>query len=434
MRRALGIRRVALAAALLVSVVAFRPAAAAPSRFRVVAKKVIDARLVQVRFSTTALAANTDVRILLPAGFDPSGRTRYPVLYLLHGAFGNDTDWTVQGDAEAITAPYQVIVVMPDGGPDGNYVNWYNYGQFGVPEWETYHIGQLVPWVDATFPTIASRAGRAIAGLSMGGAGSSHYAARHPDLFSAMAAFSGATDTNETFEVPVTELGGPDANAAEAGPKPPGAVYGLRNLDEIRWRADNATDLAQNLRGMTLYLATGNGTCNGSFDPTEYDVHQQEIDLHTALLQLGIPHTWDDYGPGCHSWPFWQRDLRHWMPMVMAAFAAPTPAPSPFAFKAAESTYEVFGWSVQMTRPAMEWSYLRNASSHGFTWAGSGSAVVHVPGFVPGSTHTVNGAPSVAGPDGRLSVTVRLGPGNPLQEYLPLASTRVFQRTVTIGS
>ena len=54
---------------------------------------------------------------------------RYPVLYLLHGAFGNDADWTAVGDAEAITAGQPMIVVMPDGGQGGWYTNWVNRGR-----------------------------------------------------------------------------------------------------------------------------------------------------------------------------------------------------------------------------------------------------------------------------------------------------------------
>lgn len=139
--------------------------------------KALDHRLVELSFRTAALAAPTSVRILLPSSSVPSSRTRYPVLYLLHGGTGSYVDWTEQGDAEAITAGYPVIVVMPDGEPDGNYVNWYNNGTYGVPQWETFHIDQLLPWVDEFLPTQASRGQRAIAGLSMGGAGATHYAA-----------------------------------------------------------------------------------------------------------------------------------------------------------------------------------------------------------------------------------------------------------------
>jgi acetyl esterase len=65
-----------------------------------------------------------------------------------------------------------LIVVMPDDGPDGGYSDWYGLrvGESGEPPaWETYHTRELIPYVDATFPTVASRGGRFVAGLSSGG-------------------------------------------------------------------------------------------------------------------------------------------------------------------------------------------------------------------------------------------------------------------------
>ena len=60
------------------------------------------------------------------------------------------------------------------------------------PRWETFHIDQLIPWIDHNLRTVADRRGRAIAGLSQGGFCSMSYAARHPDLFGVALSFSGA--------------------------------------------------------------------------------------------------------------------------------------------------------------------------------------------------------------------------------------------------
>ena len=57
------------------------------------------------------------------------------------------------------------------GGRGGFYANWLNFGKGGPPMWETYHIDQLIPFIDANLRTIPKRQGRAIAGLSMGGFG-----------------------------------------------------------------------------------------------------------------------------------------------------------------------------------------------------------------------------------------------------------------------
>ena len=143
---------------------------------------------------TPALYDATRVRVLLPAGYAADPDRRYPVLYLLHGADSDYRSWTRYGDAEAITAHAPMIVVMPDGGAEGWYTDWYQGDRPVQPRWETYHVGELIPWVDATYRTIAARRGRAIAGLSMGGYGALSYAARHPGTFAAAASFSGALE------------------------------------------------------------------------------------------------------------------------------------------------------------------------------------------------------------------------------------------------
>src|SRR2546423_483341 len=205
----------------------------ATAGLQLIGSQPLSARLIELTMRTDALTADTKVRVLLPDHYDPSGRTRYPVLYLLHGALDDYRAWTDKGDAAAITAGLPLIVVMPDGGSEGNYVDWYNFGAGGPPRWETYHIGQLIPWIDGHFPTVAARSGRAVAGLSMGGNGALAYAALHPDLFSAAASFSGAVDTNNLEEQVVTGTGG-----LQSG-QPPGAIFGERATDEVRWRGPN---------------------------------------------------------------------------------------------------------------------------------------------------------------------------------------------------
>jgi pimeloyl-ACP methyl ester carboxylesterase len=104
-----------------------------------------------------------------------------------------------------------MIVVMPDGGAMGWYTDWYAGDRPVQPRWETYHVGELVPWIDATYRTIAARRGRAIAGLSMGGFGALSYAARHPGTFAAAASFSGA------LEVGSSDAWGPRSANRRAG-------------------------------------------------------------------------------------------------------------------------------------------------------------------------------------------------------------------------
>ena len=415
-----------------------------PAQLTLTSPQQLDPRLQELVFSTPALSAPTHVRVLLPADYAAHPTERYPVLYLLNGSVDNYTSWTKEGNAEALTAGLPLIVVMPDGGGGGFYSDWYNGGAGGPPEWETYHIDQLLPWIDGHYRTIGTRAGRAIAGLSMGGFGAMTYAARHPDLFVAAASFSGAVNTNEP-----TVLGEPDESTFDGGA--PFSTWGPRATEEVIWHAHNPWDLAGNLRGLELTLRTGNGEPGGPYpyDPAagaiEFYVHQASTDLHDQLVTLGIPHVWQDYGPGDHSWPYWQRDLQLTLPDVMATFAHPPAPPSPFSFTAAEPSYEIYGWNVSIVRPALELSTLSGAGADGFELSGSGAATVTTaPLYGPGTLHevTIADGPSItrttvmADHDGRLSVPVALGPGNPDQQYTPaaqLAGTAVYSANVTIA-
>jgi S-formylglutathione hydrolase FrmB len=393
--------------------------ASASGGLELLARHRLDSRLLELRFTTPAVPSPTGVRVLLPAGYGASHR-RYPVLYLLHGALGDETSWTTQGDAERITAGRPLIVVMPATGHTSGYVNWADRSQ-GRHDWERYHIDQLIPWIDAHLRTRAERDGRAVAGLSMGGFGAMSYAARHPDRFVAAASFSGAVDTNNPLDQAVTD------------DKP----FGPRATEEVRWRAANPWDLAGNLRPLRLVVRTGNGQAGGPFgggDVVELAVHQMSVAFHDRLDALGIPHVWDDYGPGGHLWPYWQRDLRRTLPLLMRTFRRPPPAPRRASFRAVEPRYRVFGWSVALRRRALEWSALRDASRRGFGLCGSGQATVRTPRVVaPGArvalrVRDARGARTRHGRAdrrGRLTVRVGLGPSNPVQEYRPGARTVV---------
>ena len=97
------------------------PAAAAAQDPQLIQTDDLSPRLKELTFKTSALAAPTKVRILLPANYESMRRHRYPVLYLLHGASGDQTSWTSagQGEAEQLTANLPLIVVMPAGGRGG---------------------------------------------------------------------------------------------------------------------------------------------------------------------------------------------------------------------------------------------------------------------------------------------------------------------------
>ena len=145
-------------------------------------------RMEYYKVSTPSIAWKPRINVLLPDGYD-SGR-RYPVLYLLHGGAQNFMKFDKEDDIRGLTAGRDLIVVMPDGGIAGWYCNPVT-ANLGPRNWETFHIEELIPWVDATFRTFPEQAGRAVSGFSMGGFGALKYVAKYSDKFASVSAHSG---------------------------------------------------------------------------------------------------------------------------------------------------------------------------------------------------------------------------------------------------
>ena len=357
----------------------------------------VDDRLVKLTVTTRALARPVHVTVLLPDGYDGSAR-RYPTLYLLHGTSGGADDWTTTGNARQATDGRGVIVVMPDGGYDSNgggwWTNWVDQGTpLGTANWEDFHIDQLVPWVDAHLRTIPRRDGRAIAGLSQGGFGSFSYAARHPDLFVTAASFSGAPDIARAPAARTLGafiVGGIMTGLNQVQPNAP---FGDPVQDAVIWRGHNPANLVTNLRGTDLRLWTGDGT-NGPYDdpttdpsfaspdPIETLTHQSTLLFADAADTDKVRYTLTDYGPGRHRWPYWNRDLRQYVPSMMRIFAEHRPRPSTVSYRSIDPTWAQWGWRVRVTRAeAHRFSGLVRASRDGFTLTGQRAATVRTARF-----------------------------------------------------
>lgn len=349
-------------------------------------------RQLNVRVATAALEQAVDVRILLPAGYaDAAGA--YPVLYLFHGTGGRASDWVDAGDAEAATAGLPLIVVMPDCGYDGDgggwFSDWFNGGAFGPPMWETFHIAQLIPWIDANLRTVAGDAGRAVAGLSQGGFGSLSYAARHPDLFTSAAAFSGGCEIDRDPEAIATSTTIIQFTTSVLSGRDPNAIFGPRDQYPLNWQAHDPATLVTNLRGRDIQLWTGDGM-QGPFDPGPPTAPLDPIEVvtfgatrlfHGHLDDARISHAYNYYGAGTHSWPYWARDLREYLPRLMARFADPPPPPRAVSYRSADDRWAQWGWRVALQRDARAFSELHYASRRGFALTGSGVASVVTPAF-----------------------------------------------------
>ncbi len=389
------------------------------------------------------------MNVLYPEDYQPG--ERYPVLYLLHGAAGNHRDWQTIGAVERVVDQARTehdlppfLVVMPDAGEFGFYSDWYGVdvdghnGSGPAPAWTTYHIDELIPWVDAHLPTIPERRARAVAGLSMGGFGAMTYATRFPDLFAAAGSFSGAV--NPSYGYPAGNAFITGASAPFTGRGFDQCIWGEFATQEVRWLATDPTYLAGNLEGagLELYVASGGGDAERPqglvTDPVEEAIYLMSQAFVDALDEHAVEVTEDFYAEGGHDWQYWQRDLERFVPMMVETFLdEPTAAPATFDFRSAASEFSVWDWSFRLDRDVTEFLYLEDVSDQGLTAVGSGRLEVTTPAtYRPLGTYRITredlgeSIEVTADPTGTLRFPVELGASHPTQQF-------VFDGAVTDG-
>ncbi len=142
-------------------------------------------------------AMNRDVgyNIYLPPSYETDKQRRFPVVYFFHGASGSERS---DADPSMIRRLIregkigEVIYVYPNGGHFSRYRDWSD-PRANVKS-ETFIIKELIPHIDASYRTLATRQGRALSGWSMGGDASLRFAFKYPEMFCAAGTFSAAID------------------------------------------------------------------------------------------------------------------------------------------------------------------------------------------------------------------------------------------------
>lgn len=146
--------------------------------------------------NSAILKAERAYTIYLPKDYETNKDKKYPILYLLHGMSGVNTSWfenekvrEVQDQLSASGESVDMIIVSPNAGGDPK-TEWNGY--FDMPGWnyEQFFFKEFLPHIESTYRVIGNKKNRAIAGLSMGGGGSTGYAQKHSDLFSSVYAMS----------------------------------------------------------------------------------------------------------------------------------------------------------------------------------------------------------------------------------------------------
>lgn len=255
-------------------------------------------RLREDSVRSAALGKEMKYRVLLPEGYE-SSLERYPVLYLLHGLGGNYTDWTTRSNVAAYSRTLPLIIVMPDAGNQ-----WYTNAADGSARFEDYMTTDLPADVVSKYRTINSRYGRAIAGLSMGGYGAMKLALKRPAAFAVAGSFSGALEAARDGAF-ARLIGAAEAERMRTIFGPAGG----------KTRAENDVfALAAALKPAAapyIYIDCG---------IADNELIASNRELVTALHKAGIAYEYHEVA-GAHSWDYWDRRIREFLPLLMEKLA-----------------------------------------------------------------------------------------------------------------
>ena len=239
----------------------------------------------QVWYDSETLGINRRMFVYTPAGYE-SSKNNYPVLYLLHGAGGDEDAWSTmgrtcqildnlieKGDAEPM------LVVMPNGNPGQQAARTLMLPEKTIdradPAFADVYVksivNDIVPYIEKNYRVIAKPASRAIAGLSMGAGHTISCTNMYPGFFSYICPLSN----------------------------------GIQVTDDNK--ADYDTKFkALNKAGYKLYfLACGD---------TDFLIERART-LDATLTSNGLKHTFY-VTPGGHTWSNWRIYLNHFAPLL----------------------------------------------------------------------------------------------------------------------
>lgn len=240
-----------------------------------------------------------DFFVYTPPDYDAKRSEAYPVLYLHHGWLQDTSAWLDDGAANVTLdtlinqgKAVPMVVVMPHAygtaaGPvDIDHLDM-------LPTYTRILLEELIPQVEKQYNVSAEPDGRAIAGLSMGGAESMHTGLNHLETFAWLGSFSGAFNT-----WPLTR---PERNTAAQGrPR-----FSLAE-DKIPSQFPNL-DESSNEKIKLLWIACG--TADFGALPT----NQQ---FKKYLDSIGVKVTYTETPDMGHNWPFWRQNLADFVQLL----------------------------------------------------------------------------------------------------------------------
>jgi S-formylglutathione hydrolase FrmB len=252
---------------------------------------------------------------LLPAGYDTEKTRRYPVLYYLHGLGDNEQSlvngggWNIVEQLRASSRIGDFLIVTPDG-DRSFYIN--SHPTPGAPagqvRYEDFFIQEFIPDIEQRYRVQAGRAGRAVAGISMGGYGALRFAFKYPQMFAAVSAHMPALyETVPPFLRAAGTMPGMRMARLDMG-----SVFGSP-FDEKFWEQNSPFTLARQNATRLAPTHSKPGRAAGGAKPLKiyfdcgdedgygFDAGARALD---ALLRAhGVPHEFHIY-PGGHNWTY----------------------------------------------------------------------------------------------------------------------------------
>jgi enterochelin esterase-like enzyme len=235
-----------------------------PGHFRTLRENIVHGKEEMVEYDSKTVGTRRRMLVYTPPGYS-TGR-KYPVLYLLHGIGGDETEWQrfaspniILDNLIADGKAEPMIIVMPNGRarkndrPEGNVFA----AAPAFANFENDLLNDVIPAIEARYSVIADREHRALAGLSMGGGQSLNFGLGRLDTFAWVGGFSSAPNTKAPGELI------PDPEAARK-------------------------------RLRLLYLSCGN----------KDGLIRISQELHSYLKEQNVPHIWhvDSHGHDPETW------------------------------------------------------------------------------------------------------------------------------------
>lgn len=241
-----------------------------------------------VDFYSDVLSRSVEMDVVLPENEAPE--TGHPTLFLLHGMTDDHTIWQRRTSIERYADDHHLAVVMPT-----TRLGWYANTRAGEHYFD-YISDELVHAVRRIFPSLSRRREDTfVAGLSMGGYGAMRCGLMRPDVFSKVAALSGALDIAVLAQNPMP-LDKPFCWEDIFGP-----------VDQIAGSKDDLFRAAEELQENRPEIWMWCGT--------EDELYDMNVKMRDHLRSLGYALHYQD-SPGDHIWKYWNREIQNvlrWM-------------------------------------------------------------------------------------------------------------------------